>query len=144
MEEEKKGFVAWIKAHKKKLIIAGVSIGAIIAIVLGIKNKDTLIKMWTALKGTIKEPVTPISKIAESAPVTSVINIMEVEEIPTIKISDVNGTIHYPFHVSDHIRNLHPGWKASADKIAEAEMLGIVLQSGQTIVDGYTKGGMAA
>lgn len=144
MEQEKKGFVAWVKAHKKQLIIAGVSIGAIIAVVLGIKNKDALIKMRGTLKESIKEPVTLVSKLTEAAPVTSVINITEVEEIPAVKISDVNRTIQYPFDVSDHIRNLHPGWKASAEKIAEAEMLGIVLQLGQTIVDGYTKGGMAA
>jgi predicted membrane chloride channel (bestrophin family) len=38
MDEEKKGFMAWVKEHKKELILAGVSIGVIIAIVLGIKN----------------------------------------------------------------------------------------------------------
>ena len=39
MNEEKKGFIAWVKAHKKELIIAGVGVPAIIAIILGIKNK---------------------------------------------------------------------------------------------------------
>lgn len=144
MEEEKKGFVAWVKAHKKELIIAGVSIGAIIAVALGIKNKDALMKMWGTLMDSIKEPVTPVSKLTEAAPITSVINITDVKENHVVNLSNVNRTIQYPFDVSKHIRNLHPGWNASAEKIAEAEMLGIVLQPGQTIVDGYTKGGMAA
>lgn len=142
MKEEKKGFVDWVKAHKKEMIIAGVSIGAIIGVILGIKNKDVLIKTWATLKTSTKEPINPTSRLTES--VTSVIKIMKVEEIPAIKISDENRDIQYPFKVSDHIRNLHSGWKASAEKIAEAEMLGIVLQPGQTIVDGYTKGSMVA
>ncbi len=144
MEDEKKDFVAWVKAHKKELMLSGVSIGAIIAVVLGIKNKDALIGMWTTLKASIKETVTPVCKLTETAPVTSVVKITEAKEIPAIKRSDVNRTIQYPFDVSDHIRNLHPGWKATAEKIAEAKMLGIFLQPGQTIVDGYTKGRMAA
>ena len=39
MSENNK-FVSWVKAHKTELIIAGVSITAIIGIILGIKNKD--------------------------------------------------------------------------------------------------------
>lgn len=144
MEEEKKGFVDWVKAHKKEMIIAGVSIGALIGVILGIKNKDVLIKMWTTLKAFTKEPVTPASRLTETVPVTSVNKIMKIEEFPAIKKSNENRNIQYPFNVSNHIRNLHTGWKASAEKIAEAEMLGIVLQSGQTIVDGYTKGSMVA
>lgn len=45
-----KGFVAWIKSHKKQLIIASVSVPTIIAIALGIKNKDTLKELWEGLK----------------------------------------------------------------------------------------------
>lgn len=40
------GFVAWIKAHKKQLILVGVSIPTIIAVVLGLKNKDALKALW--------------------------------------------------------------------------------------------------
>lgn len=96
--------------------------------------------MWTTLKVSIKEPVTTVNKLIETASVTSIIKNTEVEEIAAIKMSDVNRTIQHPFDVGDQIRNLHPGWNASAEKIAEAEMLGIVLQPGQTIVYGYTKG----
>ncbi len=42
MEKEKKTFVDWVKEHKKELIIAGVSIAAIIAVIVGIKNHKAL------------------------------------------------------------------------------------------------------
>lgn len=52
--EDKKGFIAWIKAHKKQLILAGISITTVIAIVVGIKNKSEIIKLWNALQEKIK------------------------------------------------------------------------------------------
>ena len=72
------------------------------------------------------------------------LRILEIEKIPVVEATEVTRSIQYPFDVSEHIRNLPPGWKASAEKMAEAEMLGITLLPGQTIVDGYTKGGLAA
>ena len=52
--EDKRKFIAWIRAHKKQLIIAGVSITTLIAIVVGIKNKSEIIKLWSALQEKIK------------------------------------------------------------------------------------------
>ena len=52
--EDKKIFIVWIKSHKKQLILAGISITAIIAIVVGIKNKSEIIKLWKALQEKIK------------------------------------------------------------------------------------------
>ena len=52
--EDKKGFITWIKAHKKQLILAGISITTVIAIVVGIKNKSEIIKLWNALQEKIK------------------------------------------------------------------------------------------
>lgn len=52
--EDKKGFIAWIKAHKKQLILVGISITTVIAIVVGIKNKSEIIKLWKALQEKIK------------------------------------------------------------------------------------------
>ena len=49
------GFVAWIKAHKKQLILVGVSIPTIIAVVLGLKNKDALKALWENLNEEIKK-----------------------------------------------------------------------------------------
>ena len=54
MEENQKGFIAWVKAHKKQLIIAGISITAIIGVILGIKNKKTLDELWKALKNRLE------------------------------------------------------------------------------------------
>lgn len=49
------GFVAWIKDHKKQLILVGVSIPTIIAVVLGLKNKDALKALWENLNEEIKK-----------------------------------------------------------------------------------------
>jgi len=144
MDKEKKGFVTWVKEHKKKLILAGVSVGVIIAIVLGVKNKDALMKLWETMKASIKKPIAPGRDISVATPTVPAIHAMEVRELPAVEITKSSRIMQYPFDVSDHIRNLHPGWKASAEKLAEAERLGIVLQPGQTLVDGYTKGGLAA
>lgn len=147
MEEQKKGFLAWIKAHKKELVIAGISLTALIGIILCIKNCDSIDALWKSLSGAIeKSPTetpkisqTTIEKIAQSSvTVTDVINSSEIPVINTAM------TYQNPFEVSDHIRNLHEGWRASAKKITEAEAMGIFLQPGQTLVDAYMKGGVAA
>lgn len=57
--EEKKSILNWIKEHKKKLIIAGVSVTAIVGFILAIKNRESIIEIWTSLK-----------RIAESKPET--------------------------------------------------------------------------
>lgn len=48
--EDKKGLLAWIKSHKKQLIITGISIPTVIMIVLGSKNKDAIKELWAGLK----------------------------------------------------------------------------------------------
>lgn len=53
--KDRKVFVAWIKAHKKQLILVGVSIPTIIAVVLGLKNKDALKALWDNLNEEIKK-----------------------------------------------------------------------------------------
>lgn len=49
-----------------------------------------------------------------------------------------------PVAVNKHIRNLPDGWKASPKKIASATENGYILESGQTWVDNYTRGAIAA
>lgn len=51
---KKKSFIDWVKAHKKQLIFAGISIPTLIAIALGFKNKDALKKLWDGLKEEIE------------------------------------------------------------------------------------------
>ena len=38
IENDKKGFVKWVKEHKDQLALAGVSVAAVIAVILGLKN----------------------------------------------------------------------------------------------------------
>ena len=40
--EDRKSLIRWIKGHKKQLIIAGISIGTLILIILGIKNRAAI------------------------------------------------------------------------------------------------------
>ena len=147
MEAQKKGFLAWVKKHRKELIIAGISATALIGIIICIKNRDSIDALWKSLIRVIEKSPneapkisqTTIEKIAQSSvTVTDVIN--------PIELPVINTAINYqnPFEVSDHIRNLHEGWRASAKKITEAEAMGIILQPGQTLVDAYMKRGVAA
>jgi hypothetical protein len=145
MEEQKRGLLAWVKAHKQELIIAGISAATLIGITLCIKNRDSIEALWKSLSRAIEKSSaeapevsqTTIEKIAQS----SVTDVSNPTEIPVI---NATRTFQNSFEVSDHIRNLHEGWRASAKKITEAEAMGIILQPGQTLVDAYTKGGVAA
>ena len=71
--KEQNQIIQWIKAHKKQLILAGIGIAAVIALVLGIKNKDTLKALWASLKGAV-EPTA--ERISDAVTTT-------VTEIPT-------------------------------------------------------------
>lgn len=52
--DSSKGFVAWIKSHKKQLIFVSVSVPTIIAIALGVKNKDAIKELLEGLKDQMK------------------------------------------------------------------------------------------
>ena len=54
--KDKKGLVAWIKAYKKQLMLVGISIPTIIAVVLGLKNKDNIKILWENLNEKIMKP----------------------------------------------------------------------------------------
>lgn len=55
MEKVKSDFCIWVKEHKKQLIVAGISVAAIVSIIIGIKNKDTIIELWDSLEKTVKK-----------------------------------------------------------------------------------------
>lgn len=130
--ENKKGFLTWVKTYKKQLILAGVSITTIVGIILGIKNKDVLVELWSSLAESIKKvPIsesvsisTAQSSTAMSEPMTSV-----KSYTPPKKAVGVSG----------HIRTMSTGRHHSAEKAAEAAALGIPLLPNQTLVDPYTK-----
>ena len=137
MENEKKTFVDWIKEHKKELIIAGVSIAAIITVIIGIKNQKALEEAWASLRKLVeKAPET--MPVAKSVPDTDVSPVKEIVEINIISADRI------PHDVVEHIRNLPEGWKASAQKIATAAEHGYNLLPGQTWVEAYKTGGVAA
>lgn len=137
MENEKKTFVDWIKEHKKELIITGVSIAAIIAVIIGIKNHKALEEAWASLRKLVeKAPET--MPVAKSVPDTDVLPVKEIVEINIISADRM------PHDVAEHLRNLPEGRKASAQKIATAAEHGYDLLPGQTWVEAYRTGGLAA
>ena len=124
MEDKQKGGIAWARAHKKQLLLAGVSVTTIIGIVVGLKNKDTIMDLWVSLE---KLPVA--LNIAQAGPLAP------KEAIPV----RAHTSPKKAFHVRQHIRRLSGGKHHSAKKAAEAAALGISLLPNQTLVDTYTK-----
>ena len=47
---EKHKFVNWVKDHKKQLLIAGISVTAVIGIIIGLKNKEAIKELWENLE----------------------------------------------------------------------------------------------
>ena len=131
MKEQRK-LIRWIREHKKALIIAGVSIGTLIAIVLGIKNRETIKALWASLRKVAEKPAVHAMKVPPIEAAHPV-----VEDVVTV-VAQHRETI--PFDVAKHVRNLPDGWHASADKIATALENGFELAEGQTWVSDYMKG----
>lgn len=132
---ERRKLIQWIREHKKALIIAGISIATLIAIVLGIKNREAIKGLWASLRKVAEKPAAHAVKVTPLEPASPA-----VEDKVTV-VARHRETI--PFDVSKHIRNLPDGWHASADKIATAQENGFELAEGQTWVTDYAKG-MAA
>ena len=133
--KEQDQMIQWIKAHKKQLILTGVGITALVAVILGIKNKDALKSLWASLKDAV-EPTA--EKISDAVTTTAT----EIPtETPTLLLSNDS---HVPYEVRRHIRNLPEGMHASPEKKAAALEVGIILPEGTTWVDNYMKGVCAA
>ena len=143
---QKRNMIRWIKAHKRELVIAGVSIAAVIGAVLVIRNWAVLKVYWESLLRMIEKPAQSSVKASEKvAKATG--TIMKTNE----KVAKATGTTVkatcaaevIPFDVAKHVRNLPEGWHASPEKIATALENGIELLDGQTWVDSYWKGVVA-
>lgn len=136
---ERKELIRWVKKHRKQLIIAGISVGALFLIILGIRNRKTIVAIWSSLReAVLRAP----AKTAETAVrVTVDPPIVPAREVVTT-IASNSETL--PFEVRRHIRNLPAGWHASPVKVAEASANNIILMDGQTWVDTYMKGCAAA
>lgn len=132
MEDKKTRFIAWVKAHKKQLLLAGISVTTIIGVIIGLKNKEVIMDLWDSLK-------IRITKVPEKLPES-----LSVVPVTPSALEDVISVRSYTspqeaFDVSQHIRNLSGGRHHSAEKAAEAAALGISLLPNQTLVDTYTK-----
>lgn len=131
MEEEKKTCITWIKEHKKELLIAGVSVSAIILAIIGLKNQKVLDDVKESLKILI-----------EKSPEESLV-LENVSENLVPEIDKVTKNRN-PYDVPGFVRKLPIGQKASAEKLAQAAELGIILPEGKTFVNSYHVGGVAA
>lgn len=136
MEETKKKIWEWVEVHKGQLILAGISITAIIGVILGLKKKDALMELWDALEESIKDTIkTGYSEIPIAQDSTLALEIVTASRTYTPPQD--------PFEVVTHIRELPAGWHHSAEKAAEAAAMGIDLLENQTIVDHYMKNAVA-
>ena len=126
--KEKSKLIRWIKKNRKALIAAGISLGLIIAIVLGIKNANAIKAFWASLQNIPMK-----SDITTTRPTTPVITEQTVAAV-------TRNSCSVPFDVSAHLRTLPEGCHASAEKIATALDNGFILQEGQTWVEAFTKG----
>ncbi len=132
MKEQRK-LIQWIKKHKKQLIIAGVSIGTLVLVILGLKNRESIKTLWDSLKKTVEQPTAHKAMIASA------------EETAKPVIEDVTkGLAQHreviPHDVAKHLRNLPLGQQASEKKKATALENGFELTEGQTWVSDYATG----
>ena len=137
MKEQKK-VIRWIKAHKKELIIAGVSIAAVIGAILLYKNRKALKAYWDYLIGLISN--SGVAKAPGDAVKAAEKVAKATEEVAKATETAAQTAEVVPFEVTKHIRNLPDGWHASPGKIASAVENGVALAEGQTWVDCYWKG----
>lgn len=137
MEEEKTGFLQWVKANRKQLIIAGVSIAVVIGFVVGVKNKETILELWSSLEMKITGGT---KKVTGNKSIQQI----DIDSFNTVVKPRGYIASALPFDVSQHIRTLSGGRQHSTEKAIEASELGIMLMPNQTIVNSYTKGGVAA
>lgn len=153
MKEHRK-FIKWVKTHKKALAIAGISVVGLIAIIVGIRNKEVLKAFWCSLRKSIEQPTKAVVKVPVAHtpkpqvihPVVEAVKPVAQAIEPAIEetVTITRRASLISFEVDPHIRDLHPGWHASPEKIATAAAHGFDLKDGQTWVEAYIKGGAVA
>lgn len=124
MGNKKKSFFEWLKNNKTKVKIFVLSVPTIAALFLWFRNR-----------GSINEVLQQLNDIRSCTN----------QSMPKASMKEVANPIHEQFHttpwdVSEHIRNLPEGRKASTEKIATADTHGHTLMPGQTWVKAYRKG----
>ena len=102
----------WTRKHKKGLLIGAGILALAGCVVVAINGKKVEI---------------PLSELSPEVPQT----LTKVSEA----ISPPKSAVTKIFPRSSFIRLLPEGWRASANKLEQAEMLGILLNPGETLVD---------
>lgn len=128
--------IAWIKEHKKKLVLAGISIAGLIATVMLLKNREQLEEFFESLK-----------KAVEDENYDSSLQKISCSEIKPEMVSSSESAVpitRSPHAVKEFVRNLPLGYEASPQKRELAKEKGIDLLSNQTIVNSYRTGVGAA
>ena len=130
MEEKKENGFAWIREHKKELIITGISVGATIALCLGLKNRTLMEEKIELLKNVVSD---------------------ETKKTHFVKMDNVNvvdevkkAITRAPHEVRMHPRNLPGEQKPSPEVLAYAKEIDFPLAQGQTLVKAYRTGERAA
>ena len=132
MKNEKRKFIKWVKDHKTKLVIVGVSVTAIIGLIIGYKNREAMVELWDDLARKIK-------KDADKIPTSSIVRSESASVIEELSTNSVYKASMDPIEVKAHVRNLSEGRQHSVEKAAEAAKLGIQLLPNQTYVGSYRK-----
>lgn len=129
MTKEKENLIKWVKVHKRELVIAGVCVTAVIAVILGYKNRAELMKLWKNLEDKI-------CKQSQTKTIINDSNVATAESASNIMANQQT--------VTAHKRNLPEGWKASLGKKSTAHENGFDLQDNQTWVKEYNRNRIAA
>lgn len=122
--EEKMTILEKTKAHKGKIIIAGVTVLSLVGVVLIAKN-------WDAISAYV---INHLKRGAKTSDNLAYLITEATETAVTNNPSNVR-----VIDISRHIRNLPEGWNASPEKIDVAIKTGIKLNAHQTWVDNYSK-----
>ena len=131
MKAQKKT-VKWIKEHKKLLLATGISVGALILMIVGIKNKEKLQTLFDSLRRVEETSCLPNPEAVVAAEtVLSAQPVQQVKQAENI----------IPFPVRGYPRRLPEGQHASTAKIAEAISEGIELKPDQTWVTKHERMG---
>lgn len=135
----KRKLIRWVIAHKKELIIAGISISTLIGIILALKHPSGLKKVWAILREAIKPSKTNLEN--EIVTKNECVHVAIADLLPAVSSDTQTKSL---IDVSKHVRTLPTGCHASSEKIATALENGINLQSGQTWVKPYSKSRLTA
>lgn len=143
MKNSLKDFLKWVRKHKKALIIAGISITAIIAIAF--YNKDSINELWNYLRKRINEHPEDVKKATRAikdCAKTVTCTAEKTIELNTDVITKRNYIYHCgSFPVSGGPVKLPQGWHPSPEKLELGKTMGLDFEAlGITWRNDFIKG----